>query len=526
MDRFEAMNAFLAVADHQGFASAARHLGLSTSAITRYVAALEGRLGVRLLNRTTRAINLTDAGQQFLERSRRILADLGEAEQMVESERAEARGRFVLSAPLVFGRLHVAPLMCEYLTYNPKVSGELTLTDRAVHLVEDGIDLAIRIGHLGDSSDIVRKAGTVRRVLVASPAYLERHGSPASPADLKHHVLIGFTALTHPTLWRFIADGHDLSIAVSPRYITNSADAAIWHAEQNGGIVMALSYQVADAVRAGRLCILLPDFEPEPYPIQLVYPHSRLLSVRVRTFIDYALATRDWHQFKRFALRRRGREAEGTRLLNERTPKGYRGSQAHGSRAMDTLDRDFGACTEPNASPKCLHRSYMHHDDRMKELLLAILDETAGPYPLSGWGSGHIAALVVVGALQALWLVLHSRRFADAARPRTWPLLMTLLCFGSFAIGYMIMAALWSSPEIQQEAFRTAGAIAGAGQTAHHESNALIIEGGRAIARLLGTAGAVVLSGVVVTTLAGVAALSGGFSLFALLLPSRMRGVE
>jgi hypothetical protein len=138
-------------------------------------------------------------------------------------------------------------------------------------------------------------------------------------------------------------------------------------------------------------------------------------------------------------------------------------------------------------------------------------------------GAGHGAALVIVGALQALWLVLHSRRFADAGRTKTWPLLMTLLCFGSFAIGYMITAALWSSPEIQQEAFRTAGGIAGAGPIAHHESNALIIEGGRIIAGFLGAAGAVVLSGLVVTALGGVAMLSGAFSVFALLLPSCMR---
>jgi uncharacterized membrane protein YhaH (DUF805 family) len=153
----------------------------------------------------------------------------------------------------------------------------------------------------------------------------------------------------------------------------------------------------------------------------------------------------------------------------------------------------------------------------------AILFAVIVAFSLRPSGSGHMAALVIVGALQALWLVLHSRRFADANRPKTWPLLMTLFCFGSFAIGYMIMAALWSSPEIQQEAFRTAGGITGAGPHAHLESNALIIEGGRVIAKLLGAAGAVVLSGVVVTALACVAAISGGFSLFALVLPSGMQ---
>ena len=154
----------------------------------------------------------------------------------------------------------------------------------------------------------------------------------------------------------------------------------------------------------------------------------------------------------------------------------------------------------------------------------AILFAVTVAFWLRPSGSGHMAALVIVGALQALWLVLHSRRFADAGRPKTWPVLMTLLCFGSFAIGYMIMAALWSSPEIQQEAFRTAGRVTGDGLPTHLESNALIIEGGRAITGLLGAAGAVVLSGVVVTALACVAVISGGFSLFATLLPSRVQG--
>ncbi len=295
MDRFDAIEAFVAVADVNGFAPAARKLSLSTSAVTRHVAALEERLGVRLLNRTTRAVSLTDAGQRFLVRGRRILADLQEAEQMAESERGEPMGRLAISAPLVFGRLHVAPLICEFMTRHPKITAELLLSDRVANLVEDGIDLAIRIGHLTDSSDIARKVGAVRRVLVASPDYLAAKGVPDSPAMLREHRLISFTALTAADHWRFWSNGEQQAIAVRSSYVTNSADAAIWHATRHGGLTMALSYQVAEHVRDGRLALVMTDHEPPPYPVQIVYPSSRLLSLKVRAFLEQAIATRDWN---------------------------------------------------------------------------------------------------------------------------------------------------------------------------------------------------------------------------------------
>jgi DNA-binding transcriptional LysR family regulator len=295
MDRFDAIGAFVAVSEYHGFAPAARKLGLSTSAITRHIAALEERLGVRLLNRTTRAVSLTDAGLRFLERSRRILADLEEAEQMAESERGEPMGRFVVSAPQVFGRLHVAPLICDFMRRHPKITAELLLSDRMVNLVEDGIDAAIRIGHLTDSSDIARKVGAVRRVLVASPDYLAGAGVPQAPEALRDHRLIAFTALTAADHWRFWTDSDPRGVAVKPSYVTNSADAAIWHATQSGGLTLALSYQVADHLRDRRLTLVMPDHEPAPYPVQIVYPNSRLLSLKVRAFIAQASATQDWN---------------------------------------------------------------------------------------------------------------------------------------------------------------------------------------------------------------------------------------
>ncbi len=288
------MKAFVAVADAQRFAPAAQRLGISPSVVTRLVARLESQLGIRLLQRTTRSVTLTDAGSRYLERARRILLELDEAEQSASSERARPTGRLAVSAPAMFGRLHVSPLMCRYLTLNPEVVGELSLSDRMVSLVEDGIDLAVRIGRLADSSLIARKAGTTRRVVVASPGYLSQRGEPATPLDLPSHQTIRFNPLAGQADWSFSAQGRELHVSLASHYVTNSADAALWHAEHDGGLTLALSYQVADAVASGRLRIVLEDFEPPPLPIHFVYPSSRLLSAKVRTFVELAAETCDW----------------------------------------------------------------------------------------------------------------------------------------------------------------------------------------------------------------------------------------
>src|SRR6185312_8255939 len=181
MDRIDAMQAFVAVADLRGFAPAARKLGLSPSGVTRLIAALEDRLGARLLQRTTRSVTLTDVGARYLERARRILADVEEAERAAESERTRPSGRLVVSAPVGFGRLHVSPVMAAYLKKYREVSGELRLQDSMVNLVEDGVDLAVRIGHLADSSLVARQVGEMRRIVVAAPAYLKARGEPRTP---------------------------------------------------------------------------------------------------------------------------------------------------------------------------------------------------------------------------------------------------------------------------------------------------------------------------------------------------------
>ena len=299
MDRIDAMQAFVAVADLKGFAPAARKLGLSASGVTRMVAALEEHVGARLLQRTTRSVMLTDAGARFLERARRILADIEEAEGSVQAERTQPSGRLVVSAPVGFGRLHVSPLMSSYLQRYPEVSGELRLSDRMINLVEDGVDLAVRIGHLPDSSLVARAVGDMRRMVVASPDYLAQHGEPRRPAEVAAHRIVHFGALSVAPDWRFVEDGREVRVTCAPRFTTNSADAAIWHAERGGGLTRVLAYQALDAIAAGRLKAVLTGFEPPPLPIHLIYPTSRLLSAKVRTFVDLVLEVCDWHFAKR-----------------------------------------------------------------------------------------------------------------------------------------------------------------------------------------------------------------------------------
>src|SRR5580700_3124445 len=295
MDRIDAMQALVAVADLRGFAPAARKLGLSPSGVTRLIAALEDRVGARLLQRTTRSVTLTDAGARYLERIRRILADVEEAEGAVERERTRPSGRLAVSAPIGFGRLHVSPVMSAYLKRYPEVSGELRLSDRMINLVEDGIDLAVRIGHLSDSSLVARHVGEMRRIVVASNNYLRQRGEPKTPQAIASHETIQFGAMTAPPDWRFVEDGHEVRVACTPRLTTNSADAALDYAEHDGGLTRVMAYQAAAALKRGRLKIVLAKFEQPPLPIHIVYPTSRLLSAKVRSFLDLAVELSDWH---------------------------------------------------------------------------------------------------------------------------------------------------------------------------------------------------------------------------------------
>lgn len=291
MDRFDAMTAFVAVCETESLTGAARKLALSPSVVSRQIAALEGRLGARLFHRTTRSISLTDAGSRFLERARRILADLDEAEMVAQDEKAAPRGRLSVTAPVIFGRLHVAPLLARFIERYPQVTLDLHLTDRFVNLVEEGHDLAVRIGHLPDSQLVARRFGETRRALVASPAYLAKAGIPLYPAELANFSIVAFTPVSPSFDWTF-AD--DLEVKVAPRLIVNNGDAAISWALAGSGIARVLFYQVRDAIRDGRLVEVLQPFAPAPMPIHAVYPTARMLPGKVRAFLDLVAAEADW----------------------------------------------------------------------------------------------------------------------------------------------------------------------------------------------------------------------------------------
>ena len=295
MDRLDAMQAFVAVADLRGFAPAARKLGLSPSGVTRLIAALEERLGARLLQRTTRSVTLTDVGARYLQRIRGILADIEEAEGSVEGERTRPSGRLTVSAPVGFGRLHVSPVMSAYLMRYPEVSGELRLSDRMINLVEDGVDLAVRIGHLADSSLVARQVGEMRRIVVASSGYLKARGEPKTPAAVGSHATIQFGATAAPPDWRFVEAGRDVRVACTPRLPDQQRRRRDPICRAGRRLDPGAGLPGRGAIKAGRLKIVLAKFEAPPLPIHIVYPTSRLLSAKVRGFIDLVVELSDWH---------------------------------------------------------------------------------------------------------------------------------------------------------------------------------------------------------------------------------------
>lgn len=286
MDRLTAMRLFTDVARLGSFAEAGRRNRLSASAVTRGIAQLEDELGLTLLNRTTRSVRITERGQIYLESCRQILADLDAAEARARGENTEPRGLLKITAPLTFGRLHVLPIVNRMLTAHRALAIRLTLSDRNVHLVEDGIDIAVRVGELADSSLIAVRFGSVRRVVVASPDYLSRRGTPQDPAALADHDLVAFDSLDAAG-WRF----RDTDIArIEPRLTVNSADAALAAAATGIGITRTLSYQADDAIAAGRLVRILQAFEPEALPVSAVYPAHRIPSASVAAFVATARA--------------------------------------------------------------------------------------------------------------------------------------------------------------------------------------------------------------------------------------------
>jgi DNA-binding transcriptional LysR family regulator len=301
MDRLEAMSLFVAAVEAGSLSAAARRSGIPLATVSRKISDLERHLQARLLTRSTRRLALTEAGDTYLAACRRILDDITEAERSAGGEYSTPTGELIITAPIVFGRLHVLPVVTEFLAAYPRVDVRLSLGDRISQLSEEHIDLAVRIGRLPDSRMVAVKVGTIRHVVCASPAYLAEHGKPETPQDLETHGCITFDGLSPLATWTFTREGSDVLVPVRSRLRVNTAEAAIDAAVAGVGVTRVLSYQVAAATRSGELLPLLQDFEPQPWPVSLVHGGHGRLPVKLRAFLDFAaprlkerLASAEW----------------------------------------------------------------------------------------------------------------------------------------------------------------------------------------------------------------------------------------
>ncbi len=291
MDRIDAMRVFVAALDEGSLAGAGRRLGRSPAAVSRAIAFLESHVGVPLLHRTTRSIRLSEAGERYLAACRRVLGDLEEADIAAAGERAAPRGRVTLTAPVMSGEEILRPVLDDFLDHYPMVSATLHLLDRPVSLIDEGIDVALRIAHLPDSTLVAVRVGAVRRVVVAAPAYLDRHPPIPTPADLASHQIIAMTHFGRDS-WTFPpAPGASVmrTVTFAPRLVVNSVRAAVASAIAGHGLARLFSYQVAAAVAAGGLRIVLAGDEPPPVPVHLLTPEGRLAVPKVRAFVDFAV---------------------------------------------------------------------------------------------------------------------------------------------------------------------------------------------------------------------------------------------
>lgn len=291
MDRLHLMTVFVAVAEESGFAGAARRLGMSPPAVTRAIAALEERLGVKLLNRTTRYVRTTEAGQRYLEDARRIIADADEADEAAAGINATPCGHLTITAPVLFGRLFVMPRVVEFLKLYPAVDVSALFLDRVVNMLEEGVDVAVRIGELPDSAMRAIRVGSVRRVLCASPEYLQQNGIPHNPQDLHQHQIVAAVGVTPTVEWKFSHKGESSSVRIKPRLTVTSNDAAIEAVSHHAGITRLISYQVASQLASGQLKTVLAEFEPPPLPIHVIHREGRYSSAKVRSFIDFIAAS-------------------------------------------------------------------------------------------------------------------------------------------------------------------------------------------------------------------------------------------
>lgn len=286
MDCLQAMHTFVTIAEQGSLTAAGLALGKSLPTVVRTLAALEEHLQVRLLTRTTRRIALTDEGRSYLERCRQILAQVADAEAEVVDD-GEPAGHLTVTAPVMFGQLHVVPGIASFLERHPRVHVELLLLDQVVNLVDDAVDVAVRIARLEDSGLVARRVGQVRRVLCASPAYLARAGRPRHPRDLTQFECLRWRTRDGGNTWRFREAGREFNVHPRGRFASNHVAAALNACAEGAGIAWFLSYQVASHLASGAMEILLPDFELEPIPVSLVHTHARLVPPRVRALMDW-----------------------------------------------------------------------------------------------------------------------------------------------------------------------------------------------------------------------------------------------
>jgi DNA-binding transcriptional LysR family regulator len=287
MDRIQMLEVFVAVAEAGSFAGGARATGLSPPSVTRGVTELEERLGARLFLRTTRVVRLTEVGRDYLEEVRGILTDLRAADDLASGTAARPTGHLRITAPVEFGHIHVAPILADYLDAHPDVSADLLTVDRIVNLVEEGIDVALRIGDLPPSGLTAVRVGHVRRVVCGTPDYFGRHGVPQTPADLAQHKIISIGGVTSTTEWRF-GKGPGEIVRLKPRLFVSNVGAALELARRGWGVTRALSYQVDPELRGGTIRTVLDPFEPERLPVHLVHQEGRRVTAKLRSFLDFA----------------------------------------------------------------------------------------------------------------------------------------------------------------------------------------------------------------------------------------------
>ena len=290
MDRLHLMNVFLAVGEAESFAGGARRLAMSPPAVTRAIAALEASLGMRLLDRTTRFVRVTEAGQRYLDDARRIINEVDEADEAAAGINAEPRGHLAVTAPVLFGRMFVTAGIVAYLQRYPGMEVSALFLDRVVNLLEEGLDVGVRIGELSDSNMKAIGVGHVRRVVCASPAYLKQHGTPKVPSEVAHHLVVVSSAVTPNVEWKFIRDTKTTIVRVKPRFTVTSNEAAIEAVLQGFGITRLLSYQIGPYLASGQLKTLLEKFEPRRLPVHILHREGRYASAKVRTFVDLMVA--------------------------------------------------------------------------------------------------------------------------------------------------------------------------------------------------------------------------------------------